>query len=60
MTDERIEKARVLLAEPDARHSPWATLAAAALAATGAVLMAGVVVLGPGVRFEDPASISGS
>lgn len=60
MTDERIEKARLLLAEPEVRHSPWLTLGAAGLAAAGAVLMAGVFVLGPGVRFEDPAYIEGS
>jgi hypothetical protein len=30
-------------------------LGAAALAASAAVLMAGVMVLGPGVRFDEPA-----
>jgi hypothetical protein len=31
-------------------------LGAAAMAATAAMLMAGVMVLGPGVRFEEPAA----
>ena len=52
MADIRIDKARGLLTPPEARRaSPWAALGAAALAATGAMLMAGVMVLGPGVRF---------
>ena len=56
MADTMIDKARGLLTAPPARRaSPWATLGAAALAATAAVLMAGVMVLGPGVRFEEPA-----
>ena len=50
-----IRKARILLATPVVVHSPWPALGAAALAATAAVLMAGVMVLGPGVRFEQPA-----
>ncbi|MDZ4111880.1 MAG: peptidoglycan-binding protein [Brevundimonas sp.] len=54
MADTTIDKARGLLTAPVRRASPWATLAAAALAATAAVLMAGVMVLGPGVRFEEP------
>jgi hypothetical protein len=33
-------------------------LGAAALAATAAVLMAGVMVLGPGVHFDDPPSVA--
>ena len=58
MADTTIDKARALLAPPVRRASPWPALAAAALAATAAVLMAGVMVLGPGVRFEDPAIIA--
>ena len=56
MADIRIDKARGLLAPPEARRaSALGALGAAALAATGAMLMAGVMVLGPGVRFEEPA-----
>ncbi len=54
MADTSIDKARVLLTPQVRRASPWAALAAAGLAATAAVLMAGVMVLGPGVRFEEP------
>jgi len=51
-----IQKARILLTAPAAaQSSPWSALGAAALAATAAVLMAGVMVLGPGVRFQEPA-----
>ncbi len=50
-----IQKARILLTAPVETASPWPALGAAALAATAAVLMAGVMVLGPGVRFERPA-----
>jgi hypothetical protein len=50
-----IQKARILLTAPVVVHSPWPALGAAALAATAAVLMAGVMVLGPGVRFHEPA-----
>lgn len=52
--NRRIDSARALLAEPERRDRPWATLSAAALAAAMAVLLAGVVVLGPGVRFAEP------
>lgn len=53
-----IQKARILLTAPAAtRSSPWPTLGAAALAATAAVLMAGVMILGPGVRFQDAPPI---
>lgn len=55
MTDKTIAKARVLLTPVAVRANPYATLGAAALAAMAAVLMAGVVVLGPGVRFDEPA-----
>lgn len=51
-----IQKARILLTAPAvAPGSPWSALGAAALAATAAMLMAGVMVLGPGVRFQEPA-----
>ena len=52
---DSIQKARILLTTPVEASSPWPALGAAALAATAAVLMAGVMVLGPGVRFERPA-----
>ena len=55
MADTTIDKARGLLTAPQRRPSPWTALGAAALAATAALLMAGVMVLGPGVRFEEPA-----
>ncbi|WP_298742931.1 hypothetical protein [uncultured Brevundimonas sp.] len=56
MADSTIDRARALLAPPVRRASPWAALAAAGLAATAAMLMAGVMVLGPGVRFDEPAA----
>lgn len=57
MTGGDIQKARALLIPPAATTSPWPMLGAAAMAATAAVLMAGVMVLGPGVRFEEPAVV---
>lgn len=57
MADD-IQKARALLIAPVTVHSPWAALGAAALAATAAVLMAGVMILGPGVRFQDAPPVS--
>jgi hypothetical protein len=54
MTDKSIARARVLLAPAAARANPYATLGAAALAAMAAVLMAGVMVVGPGVHFDEP------
>ena len=56
MADTTIDKARSLLKPPERRASPWAALGAAMLAASAATLMAGVMVLGPGVRFEEPAA----
>ena len=58
MAETSITKARTLLTPATRRDSPYAALGAAALAATAAVLMAGVMVLGPGVRFDE-TSISG-
>lgn len=55
MANTSITRARTLLAPSTSRPSPYAALGAAALAATAAVLMAGVMVLGPGVRFDEPA-----
>jgi len=54
MADTTIDKARSLLTPPVRRASPWGAFAAATLAAVAAVMMAGVMVLGPGVRFEEP------
>ena len=53
MTDTTIDKARTLLAPPARQTNAWSMLAAAALAAMAAVMMAGVLVLGPGVRFDE-------
>lgn len=53
MAETPITRARALLAPQSRRESPYPALGAAALAATAAVLMAGVMVLGPGVRFDE-------
>ena len=53
MAHAGITKARSLLTPTARRSSPYAALGAAALAATAAVMMAGVMVLGPGVRFDE-------
>lgn len=52
-----IDEARALLALPvdDVPNVPWKTLAAAGFAATAAVVMAGVVVFGPGVSLAQTA-----
>ena len=51
----QIEQARALLASPTAPvERPWRALAAAAFAASAAILMAGVAVLGPGFEVGDP------
>jgi hypothetical protein len=50
---EAVAKARTLLTAPqDKPGSPWAALFAAGLCASAAVLMAGAVILGPGVSME--------
>ncbi|HEY0102642.1 MAG TPA: peptidoglycan-binding protein [Brevundimonas sp.] len=54
MAETSIHKARRLLTPAHGAASPWAALGAAALAASAAMLMAGVMVLGPGVRFDEP------
>lgn len=60
-TQVQIDAARVALSEPEARNGVMGTLAAASLAACAAVLLAGVMVLGPGVALEDgpPAASQG-
>jgi hypothetical protein len=58
MADGDISKARELLTAPAAAPvSPWRALGAAAFAATAATMMAGIMVLGPGVRFDEPAAV---
>jgi len=54
MTDKTIARARALLTPVADKANPYAALGAAAMAAMAAVLMAGVMVLGPGVRFDEP------
>ena len=57
----RIEQANGLLNPPTERAaSAWAGLGAAAFAATTAMMMAGVVVLGSGITLDDrppPAAV---
>jgi hypothetical protein len=55
MTDlkTQIAAARLVLSEPEAKTGAMGTLAAASLAACAAVLLAGVMILGPGVAIED-------
>ena len=51
MTDA-VTKARTLLTAPlEKGASPWSALFAAGLCASAAVLMAGAVILGPGVSM---------
>ena len=52
-TQVQIDAARLALTEPEARNGVMGTLAAASLAASAAVLLAGVMILGPGVAIED-------
>lgn len=51
----KIAAAKAKLVVVETRPNPVAALGAAALAATAAVLMAGVVIIGPGVQLNDPA-----
>jgi len=49
-----LEQARTLLVETEeGLPNPLGALGAAALAATAALLMAGVMILGPGFAMED-------
>lgn len=61
-TNAQIDQARGLLTVPHVAKaaSPWSALGAALLAATAAVLMAGMVILGPGVSIDEtqPAAFS--
>ncbi len=54
MAEDGIARAKRLLEAPTVRGGALPMLGAAALAAMAAVLMAGVTVLGPGVRFDEP------
>ena len=56
MTAMDLTPARKLLETPVERSSPWAALGAAAVAAMAAVLMAGAIVLGPGVQVREPVT----
>ncbi|HZV84730.1 MAG TPA: peptidoglycan-binding protein [Brevundimonas sp.] len=58
MAETSIHKARRLLTVTPDASSHWPALGAALLAASAAVLMAGVMVLGPGVRFDEPTAFS--
>jgi len=56
-----IDQARVLLLDTaDRPSSSLGVLGAAALAALAAVLMAGVMVLGPGLALDHPGAASDS
>lgn len=55
-SEAKIAKAKSLLVPPPPRgENALAALGAAAFAATAAMVMAGVVILGPGVIIEDPS-----
>jgi len=49
----QIDQARQALVEIEPKPNVMATLVAAALAASSAVLLAGVMILGPGVAIDD-------
>ena len=49
----QIDQARQTLVDVESKPNVMAMLGAAALAATAAVLLAGVMILGPGVAIED-------
>ncbi|AYG96066.1 hypothetical protein D8I30_13550 [Brevundimonas naejangsanensis] len=56
---EAIRNARALLNEaPAEQPKPLRLLAAAAFAATAAVLLAGTMVAGPGVSFDQGSTVS--
>ncbi|MBN9480754.1 MAG: hypothetical protein J0I52_10980 [Bordetella sp.] len=56
---EAIRDARALLAEaPLEQPKPLRLLAAAAFAATAAVFLAGTMVVGPGVSFDQASTVS--
>jgi len=49
----QIDQARQALVDAESKPNVMATLGAAALAAAAAVLLAGLMILGPGVAIED-------
>ena len=54
--DDSVSQARALLLEAEPRKpSTLGALAAGVIAATAAVLLAGAVILGPGVALDQPA-----
>lgn len=53
-SEDRLERARALLAIAPAKDASGPALGAAALAAASALMLAGVMIAGPGVQFEDP------
>ncbi|WGM31168.1 peptidoglycan-binding protein [Brevundimonas sp. NIBR11] len=57
-TQDQIDAARVALSEPEVRQNVLGTLAAASLAACAAVLLAGVMILGPGVAIDDAPPVA--
>ena len=57
--DESLTQARALLIEAEPpRPSSLGVLAAGFVAATAAVLLAGAVILGPGVAVDGPAPVA--
>jgi hypothetical protein len=50
---DKIAAAKAKLIVVEARPNPVVALGAAAFAATAAMLMASVVIVGPGVHFDD-------
>ena len=56
-----IDRARALLIEAEQSvASPFGALGAAALAATAAIAMAGVMILGTGIALDQPAAPAGA
>lgn len=55
---EQIQAARDALTPIEVRPKVLGTLVAATMTAAAAVLLAGVMILGPGVAIEDPAPVS--
>jgi hypothetical protein len=52
-TQAQIDAAREVLIASEPKPNVLAALGAAAMAATAAVLLAGVMILGPGVAIDD-------
>jgi hypothetical protein len=57
--DESLTQAKALLTAPvERRPSALGALAAGMVAAMAAVLLAGVVILGPGATFDEPTAVA--